>query len=870
MTGDRFGLDYRIWAGRSQKIMIMAWADVSIDISTYSGTSNIEIAAGGIGFFMPSSASQSLHDIHSNGTISIVVAGKFNTGSPFAPTGDQGYGWMVPSYYPGGDQAGFIIDSSDEIKLYEFDITVRDLDGTPIEGASVELLNTDNSQWLDDNGFGRSGLTDANGLIIFEGLSNQTYRISTEIDAADWLSTDYANIWVMDTTDHSIDGSITYVSVTLRLASVDLYFEDLMGDAMVDNDNEDTTVRLDTDVSPDTVYIAQAQTDATGTAHFYRVPQDDYNVFARYAGSLGWSYGYTDIANFASWTIASDEFDSGSFTHNWDIPLITLDIHVESWDVLDIAGATVNIENSGTYSHTKTTDVYGDYSFYRILNGTWDLDVYKSDDYSGTPLARNDTISLNDLQTYTAQTMQLPLSKLVIRVQTGPTTYVEGAQVNVTMRGDGLIAQGTTNSTGHVTFFNIHANMSSPYSISYNLTVVSGLQSNGTITELLAKCDSDYWYINKILIGVPDYSSAYTEMNSTTYFVNQNWGQNATFTVGWFDRTGSAGSYTTSVISFDGTSWLKFSIYDGTTLVGTDTWTQASSTWIDYSAGTINFPITIDIDFWGLDVSSSAYLIVIEADTSLKDAPAPISIYLTVLASETSQGIGTAEITEFYGTHSEHIYWMNDDTNGGYAESLDGYTFDVKFGTLVKSSGSMIDNMDGTYSLPATALSGLDVGTYLVTITLEKGNYINQTIIIGATINDLPMIIEITSVSNYTWSTGSESVEFEYQIAWNATATDLTGVSVQIEWINADTSLSFLNVSKVLSASSGTLTYTFNGDLLDVGNWTLKITCKYDNYAEVTYSYSVITVSEAMTTLTLVGSDSQIVDWTEPATFTFT
>ncbi|MHA1390547.1 MAG: hypothetical protein ACTSR9_19195, partial [Candidatus Thorarchaeota archaeon] len=810
MTGDRFGLDYRIWAGRSQKIMIMAWADVSIDITSYSSSSNIEIASGGIGFFMPSSSSQSLHDIHANGTISIVVAGKFGTSSPYGPSGDQGYGWMVPSYYPGGDQAGFIIDSSDEIKLYEFDITVRDLDGAPVEGATVELLNTDNSQWLDDNGLGRSGTTDANGLIIFEGLSNQTYQISTEIDAANWLSTDYANIWVADSTNHTIDGSVTFVNINLKLASIDLYFEDLMGDAMVDNDNEDTTIRLDLDASPDTNYIAQSQTDATGTAHFYRVPQDDYNVFARYAGSLGWSYGYTDIANFAAWTIDSNEFDGGSFSHNWDIPLITLDVHVVSWDAQDVSGATINIENSGAYSHTKTSDVNGDYSFYRILNGTWDLDVYKADDYANTPLAQNDTISLAGLQTHTTQTVELPITRLVVRVQTSDTTYVEGAAVNVTLRGVGLVAQGVSNSTGHVTFQYIHANMSSPYAVSYNLTVISGDKQNGTFKELLVKCDYDYWYVNRINIQTPTYLPDYTELNSSAYFINARWGRNVNFSVGWYERSDAG----TSSFSFDGTSLLTFTIYYDSNTVGSGSWTQAASTWIDDPIG-INFLITIDTDFWFLNASTAAYQIVIEASTGSKLTPAPITIYLTVLDAETSQGIGTTDIIENYGTHSEHVYWLNDLTNGGYVENLTTFTYAVKLGTYTIPGhfGILLDNLDGTYSVPMTALSGLDIGTYVIYITLQKTNYIDQVITVGATINNLPMIIEISSVSNYTWSTHSESVEFEYQIAWNATATDLSDVSVQIEWINADTGLSFFNVSKVLSASSGTLTYTFNGDL---------------------------------------------------------
>ncbi|TFG33717.1 hypothetical protein EU527_07070 [Candidatus Thorarchaeota archaeon] len=865
MTGDRFGLDYRIWAGREQKIMIMAWEDVSVDISSYSGSSTLMLSAGDIGIFMPSSSSQTLIDLHANATISIVTASKFYTTSPYKPNGDQGYGWMVPSYYPEGDQAGFIIEASGEIKLFEFDIIVRDLDSLPVEGAFVELRNTDDSPWQDDNGIGRSGITNSNGLIIFEGLSNQTFRIYTEIDAASWLQTSYANLWVTDTTDHSVDGSVTYIDITLNIAGIDIYYEDLMGNPLADNPNEDTTVRLDITGDPDNNYIAQAQTDATGTAHFHRVPQDDYQVYARYAGSLGWSYSYSDISNFADWSIDASEFEMGSFSHNWEMPLITLKLHIESWDMLDVSGATINIDKMGAYAIQKTSNVLGEYTFYRILNGTWDIDVWKADDYANTPLARNNTVQLSDLQDYTQETIKLPLSRLVIRVQTGPTTYVEGAAVNVTMRSVGLVAQGTTNSTGHVSFLNIHANMSTPYAVSYNLTVVSGDKQNGTLSELLVKCDSDYWYINRIFIATPTYLPGYTELNSTAYFINARWGRNATFTVGWYERT----DVSTSAFAFDSTSWLSFTIYYDSIEIGTGTWTQAaSSPFIEDPTG-INFVITIDTDFWDLAISTTAYQIVIKADTSGKLAPAPITIYLTVLAAQTSQGIGTSDIIEYYGTHDTHDYWMNDLTNGGYVHDLDVYTFAVKIGTIVQKSGNLIDNLDGTYSLPATALSGFGIGTYVITIMLEKANYINQTILVGATINELPMIIEITSINDYIWTTSTVSIQFEYQIGWNLTATELNGLSVNIEWINTDTGISYLNVSRVLSAPGGTYVYNFVGNILPVGNWTIKIACKYVNYGQALISYSTVKVTEALTTLTIVGSDTLIVDWTQPATFTF-
>jgi len=867
MTGDRFGLDYRIWGGRAQKIFIYAMENAQIDISSYSGTAQLEIAAGAVGFFMPVSSTQSLHDLHSNATISIVVCGKFSTSGPYYyPSADQGYGWMVPSYAPENDQAGITIDASDEVKLYEFDITIVDMDNVPVAGANVELLNTNDSVWVDDNGLGRLGVSDANGLIVFEGLSNQTFRIATEIDAATWLSTSYSNIWVRDTTDQTVDGSVTHIEIELKIASIDIYLEDLMDNAMIDNDNEDTNLRLNNQTGNYENYTAQGQTNTSGWVHFFRVPQDDYEVFARYAGSLGWSYTYDNIADFATWTIDASDFDGGSFTRDWDLPLITLDIHLTSWDQLDVVGATIKINNSvdmNQYSITKTSDVTGDYSFYRIVNGTWNLDVWKADDYANTPLARNFTVSLPNLQGSTSKTVQLPLSRLVVRVQTGPTTYVEGAQVNVTMRGVGLVAQGTTNSTGHVTFMNIHANLTSPYTVGYNLTVVSGNQQNGTILELLAKCDYDYWYINTVFINTPTYPAGYTELNATTYFTSVRWGQNATFTVSWFERNGAG---VPSAFSFDGTSWLNYTIYFEGLSVGSGYWSQADSDWIASPVG-INFLVTVDTDFWPLDVSASAYQVVFNAYTNGMLSPSPITVYVTVQPAETSQGIGTSDIIEAYGTNGLHLYWLYDTTNGVNVSGLTVFSFSVKMGTTELNSGFLIYNGNGTYSLPTTALGGFDVGSYLVYLTLEKVNYINQTITVGVTIYDLPMITVITSALDYEWSLNSGSIVFQYTINWNLTTTDLTGVSVNIEWLTYPGGVSFLNVSRVLDASSGNLTYLFSHDVVPVGNWTIRITCIFDNYGMGIGTFDPIEVTEAATTIVITQVTAQPVNWTQLATF---
>ena len=119
------------------------------------------------------------------------------------------------------------------------------------------------------------------------------------------------------------------------------------------------------------------------------------------------------------------------------------------------------------------------------------------------------------------------------------------------------------------------------------------------------------------------------------------------------------------------------------------------------------------------------------------------------------------------------------------------------------------------------------------------------------------------------WSIGvdSESITFEYRIQHNSTATNLAGVTVWIEWINDDTGFSYLNVTRVLDATATKFTYSFNGNTLSVGNYTIRITCSLANYAQATDSYTSLEVTKATTSLTPQTSTTITVDWTEDAVF---
>jgi len=866
VSGHRFGTNFKVLGGLEMKFFIHAVENANVTI-TGANNANFEIPAGGVDFFMPQSSSYSMYSIESNATISIARAARFDTTSPYAPNGDQGYGWMVPSYGPEGDEDALQIEYGEEIKLFEFDITIKDLDGEPIQGVTVTLHNSSTGDvWTDDNGLNRTGTTDSNGLIVFEGLNNATYEIRSKIDAANWLTTSYEHVWISDSSDHPITSTVTNVDITLEVASFDIYLHDLMGDPMSDNPDEDTNLRLNNGSLDSSDYIGQGQTNSTGWVHFNRIPKDNYTVYTRYAGSLGWTYGYDQMEDFGSWSISQDEFNDGGFEHNWSVPLITLDIHVNSWDDLPVENAYVSVNNTVDpfrYSITKTTDEDGNYSFYRIANGTWNVDVWKNDDYSETRVARNYTVVLNDLQGYTDSVVELPISRLSVRVQTGATTYVEGAQVNVTLRGNGLIAQGTTNSTGHVTFFYIHANLSDPYYVGYNLTAESGEETNGTSDEILAKCDYDWDYVNIIFLQTPAYTDAYTELNSTKYFINKRWGENATFTVGYFDRDDVNETYP---ISVDSTTWVNFTIYIDELEIGSGTWNQSGYAWVE-KISDINFTVTIDTDYWLMNVSDTAYRIEMTANTDSMNDPTPISIYVTVLSARTAGGTETTLISEYYSTNYEHLFWLEDTTNGKNVTDLSIHTYSVRVGTVSIRNGNLLDNGNGTYSLPSDALKGLPVDTYLLDVFFNKPNYINQTIQADVDIQKLPMELVSVNYSNYDWAPLPQDFTFQYVIQWNGTNPHLDNLEVEIEWINHETGDSYLNVSRTLDTDgTGDITYSFSRDIVPVGQWDVHIACTKGNYTTASYT-DWITVSRASTTLTADDAGPISVDWASEATF---
>ncbi len=864
ITGHRFGTNLKLWGRSGYKFMIVATENAIVNITGYND-GQLEIPAGGMAAFRPLSSSATLYHITSNASVGVVDLGRFSTSSPYNPTADTGYGWQVPAYVPEQDQKGFSIDLGEERHLFEFDITVVDLDDVVVSSATVTLYNAStHAIWEDEQFNNRTGTTDGNGLIVFEGLSNGTYEVRTRIDAAPWLTTSFSNVWVMNTSDHPITGSVTPIEIVLPMASIDVLLRDKMDQAMLDTDTEDTYFRASNISDVWSSYIHQAKTNASGYAHFPRMPMDDYSFYASYAGPDGWSYIYSDIMKFANWSLTSTDFAGGSFSLQWYMPLVTIEMHVHSWDDMVVEGATVRINNTideDQYQITKTTDADGNYTFYRVVNGTWKFNVWKHDAYPHTPEARNNTQLVVDLDGYYPVQINLPLSRLKIHVETATGDNINGASVNITLVSSGLVVQGVTDGQGDVVFLNIHTNISTgyPYNIYYTVRIVKGTRVHDNETYLRCLRFDDY--SNFFIMEDPAYPAWYTEMNSTDYYLDVRWGRNASILVGYY-YINDTGSY---AVDLDSSSWVNFTVYLGTTPVGSGSWNwTCNSGWI-HNKTDYEFNITISPSFWLLHVSDTPYTIRMNAHTDTYLDPSEIVVYLTVKPALTAEGNGSSSISEYYKTHSSHLFWLADLTNGVNATTLDTYNYIIKLGATPIRWGTLSVNPDDTYDLPSTALHGLDVGSYTLIVTLEKKNYVNQTIVLDVAIGEVPMQVAAILVSNYDWALAGRDYTFEYNFNLpgnsSSPSSDLTGITVIIQWLT-DGGVSYLNVTRVFSASSGTITYSFTRDIVPVGNWNLTITCSKDNYQLATGTIGTfIQVSDAPTALAVVGPSTATEDW---------
>ncbi len=768
-----------------------------------------------------------------------------------------------------------IIQSVGEVSSYSFRINVKDLGGGNISGVNVTLLDKDTMQKLyRSDGSPHSELTDSDGNVTFIGLVNKTYRIEAWVDSNGWLQPEVGSTGMNVTWwgERTADGPFTSVGITLDIASLDIHLEDLMGDNLATVGSETIQVRIynASDSNPSNwKYLDYQTTDSDGDLTFARVPKCEWMLNFSYTDTdTGHMYGFTDLGKYCSYQVPESDI-TGDLTRDWDLPLVTLDFNVKAYDGQDVEDAYVRISKRSTgdpvdithYNITHSTDSNGNVTFYRVLNGTWNIYLYRNDGYG--QLAYNDTEYLDDVPGYQFKQMVIPLTWLRVCVVDDNDYRVTGAQLNLTANGVHVVT-AYTDTTGFHNFTWIKANDTSIPWV-YNVSVYKHVQNNWSIVY----ASFDHLYVNYIVLPAPTYSGAYTEINCTVSVVSWPHGDNRTFTVGWYNRT-STGASTyedTPLINYD-SGWLNFTIWHQGTLVGGGSWNGSGHFFVSHDgSGSISFTIAISTLFWHMYASSYPYLIRIVADSPGYDQTDIYTVTLVVTVADTTE-IGITSDTQYWSdgfTADYSLYTDPFDRAGYYLTDLVYANYTVYNSTeQVISSGFLVHQGSGIYRFSNYDLNDSDVGTYEVVIWLCKRSYVNRTLSVTFTYTPVPTTLTWSiQPSSYTWGSGSPSSTLVLLNTLNSSSISSVD-SVVLYWIDQETGLT------VVIDTSATLTYGFSNAIVANGTWAIHAYAFRANFISSDVPSNTFSVLAAPTQIILTSSSTDTIEWgVEYAEFDF-
>jgi hypothetical protein len=715
-----------------------------------------------------------------------------------------------------------IIQNVGEVSSYSFRINVKDLGGGNISGVNVTLLDKDTMQKLyRSDGSPYSELTDSDGNVTFIGLVNKTYRIEAWVDSRGWLNQEGGSTGMNVTrwVERTADGPFTSVGITLDIASLDIHLEDLMGDDLATVGSETIQVRIynASDSNPSNwKYMDYQTTDSNGDLTFTRVPKCEWMLNFSYTDTdTGHIYGYKDLAKYCSYQVSEGDI-TGDLTRDWDLPLITLDFNVKAYDSQDVENAYVRISKRSTgdpvdinhYNITHPTDSNGNVTFYRVLNGTWNIYLYRNDAYG--QLAHNDTEHLDNVQGYRFKQMVIPLTWLRVCVVDDNDYRVTGAQLNLTAN-DIHVVTAYTDTTGFHNFTWIKANDSSIPWV-YNVSVSKHVQNSWSIVY----ASFNHLHVNYIVLPTLTYSGTYTEINCTVSVVSWPYGDNRTFTVGWYNRTSTGlGTYEdTNLTNYD-SGWLNFTIWHHGTLVGGGSWNGSGHFFVSHDgSGSISFTIAIDTLFWNMYASSIPYLIKIVADSPGYDQTDIYTVTVVVTVADTTE-IGITSDTHYWsdGFASDYSLYTDPYDRAGYNLTGLVYANYTVYNSAQQaiSSGTLTDLTNGIYRFSDAILNGSDVGTYEVVIWLYKRSYVNQTLSVTFTYNPVPTTLTWSiQPSSYTWGSGSPSSALVLLNTLNGSSVGAVDY-VLLYWIDQDSG------STIVIDTSGTLTYSFGNTIVGCG-----------------------------------------------------
>ncbi|MHA1917144.1 MAG: MSCRAMM family protein [Candidatus Ranarchaeia archaeon] len=742
--------------------------------------------------------------------------------------------------------------------LFAFQIHVQDLNGETITGANVTLYNSTAPY---DVIPGESKLTDINGNVTFVGLINDTYRIKTWINTS-WLDT---NLKVVNITNMKPElGFYTELTVIVDVADLNLELTDLDDAAMAASGDETIRVRLRN--STNDIIHTTVLPNSTGWNVISRVPKDDYTIELYYANaSSGALYGWTIFTQTCSYSISSSEFVSDITKSGADgivFPLSRLDVNVTSYDDLAINDATVTLENQNVsvfedYQYEGDIGIAGIYRFDRILNGTWLIEVERTDSYGQQ--VSNDTKEI-DVQTFSTQLIEFPMTRFTIEVvdKDNPNQKIEGATVKINLT-DTIIATGQTNSSGQITFHHLRAN-------DYGINVTAGITGNDTIVSFLMSTNWDS-YPSGLQIKVP--APLYDQQFTT--FVNQNASSSYVFyyndtfvlSIEYVNRTGSASTYSNDTIAYDGTTYVYFRIYGGlgySTLIQTLSWTVAGPSNVSGSGGSKLFNATIPTRLLNLEASAT-YLVQVTAHTDGYSDPEPYDYYISIDKTPISVS-NLNDITLVWSQGADEYFTVTDTEHSLVVSELDTYNYSIQ---LQGINAFLQKDANGSYYIPASFFNTLDAGTYSLRLTFNDNNYVSHSELLTLTINPMPTNLTWVQNISSTYQFG-DGVSRDAVIEWRDDNDIMIGagtVTIQFRIIPLSPGYS------IITQVGTSYTLSIDSLLLGNGSWVIEVSVAKDNHVSKVSNSSVFVVQPVAVTMTTISPVSVTVDWSEVAAFNF-
>ncbi|NWF96314.1 MAG: hypothetical protein HXY34_09235 [Candidatus Thorarchaeota archaeon] len=761
------------------------------------------------------------------------------------------------------------------ISSYSFRINVKDLGGSDISGANVTLINlATGSRLLKADGTPYTALTDTNGNVTFLGLLNKTYGIVAWIDSRTWLQeqTGSTGMNVTWSGQRLVTGPFTPVSIVLELASITIHLEDLMGGDLGTVDAETVLIRLynSTDSNPSNWrYLDYRSTDSSGYVTFYRVPKCDWTFRFSYSDTdTGHIYQWQDFDNYVSHSIAESEIN-GDLVRDWQLPLVTISFHVAAYDGLSVQDAYIRLSKKDTgdpypvaegdskYNVTHLTDSSGNVEFYRVLNGTWTVFLYRNDNFG--QLTYNNSVTLNDVQTASFTQMRIPLTSLRVLVEDDAHNRVTSAEIKVYANGQPLIT-AYSDSTGFYNFTYIKAN-DTALPLSYTVVVT---KAGTTVGPQSVYAGVDFWRWNRVELVALVYGSAYTELNCTVSAEIWYFAGNYTFTVGWYNRTGST-TWTDIPLSDYSTGWLNFTIWYGGAPIGFGTWNSIAPLYVRHeSSGSMFFTVAIDTLLFKMNASSTPYIIKLDAHAPGYNDPATHQITVYITAQQTTAK-GSTSVSVYWSDGVSQIYSLYVAPTGRQpfnVSDLSYYNYTVYDHEMnLVSTGNMVHLGSGLYRFSDASLNASDAAVYHVIIWLYRASCVNRTVDLTVEVKPITTsLVWSVPPSSYTWGSGLSSATLQLLDIPHGTSVP-TVDSVTLRWIDP------LTNQTVYTDSSPLLVYSYSRMLVANGTYRIEATVRKANYVTATVLSGTFSVSPATTEIVLTSTDTLTIEWGTYAQF---